>query len=227
MKLAVLLLSILSFAAPSFAQTERGYIEGTGGFAVSAATTSPSVTSGDWAFGAGARIAPRLLAFGDVGRFNDLTPSTSEPAVTTAVTTLSSADAIDVVGTARMPARYAVGGLRWQPRASRRVVPFVLGGLGVAHLTPSARFTFTDGTLPGADPSTPPNTGDDVTTQISTLGVFTPPPASNALMLTAGGGAQFDLASHWAVDTEYRLSRISASTPLHAQGLVFGLGYRF
>jgi len=88
-------LSILSLAAPSFAQTERGYIEG-------------------------------------------------------------------------------VGGLRWQPRAPRRVVPFILGGLGVAHLTPSARFTFTDGTLPTTDPSaTPPNTGDDVTTQISTLGVFT------------------------------------------------------
>jgi opacity protein-like surface antigen len=228
MKLALLLLSILSLAAPSFAQTERGYIEGVGGFAVSAATTSPRVTSGDWSFDAGARIAPGLLAFGDFGRFNDLTPSTSEPAVATTVTTLSSTDAVDVVGTARMPARYAVGGLRWQPRSSRRVVPFVLGGLGVAHLTPSASFTFTDGTLPTTDPTaTPPNMGDDVTTQISTLGVFTPPAASNALMLTAGAGAQFDLASHWAVDTEYRLSRISASTPLHAQGLAFGLGYRF
>ena len=228
MKLALLVLSILSLAAPSFAQSERGYIEGIGGFAVSAASTSPRVTSGDWAFGAGARIAPGLLAFGDAGRINDLTPSTSESAVTTTVTTLSSTDAVDVVGTTRMPARYALGGLRWQPRTARRVEPFVLGGVGVAHLTPSARFTFTDGTLPGTDPSaTPPNTGDDVTTQLSTLGVFTSPAPSNALMLTAGGGAQFDLASHWAVDTEYRVSRISASTPLHAQGLAFGVGYRF
>jgi hypothetical protein len=141
MKLAVLLLSSLSLAAQSFAQTERGYIEGVGGFAVSAATTSPRVTSGDWSFDAGARIAPGLLAFGDFGRFNDLTPSTSESAVATTVTALSSTDAVDVVGRARMPARYAVGGLRWQSRAPRRVVPFVLGGLGVAHLTPSARFT--------------------------------------------------------------------------------------
>ena len=46
-------------------------------------------------------------------------------------------------------------------------------------------------------------------------------------MVTGGGGAEFDVSSHWAVDTEYRVSRISAATPLHTQGLAFGLGYRF
>jgi opacity protein-like surface antigen len=228
MKVAVLVLSILSLAAPSFAQAERGYIGGIGGFAVSAASTSPRVTSQDWAFEAGARVAPGLLAFGDFGRINDLSPSTSQPDVATAVSTLSSTDAVDVVGTARMPARYALGGLRWQPRTPRRVVPFITGGLGVAHLTPTARFTFTDGTLPNADPAAaPPNSGDDVTAQVSTLGVFAPPAPSTAMMIMGGGGAEFDLARHWAVDTEYRISRISASTPLHAQGLAFGLGYRF
>lgn len=228
MKLSLLVLSILSLAAPSFAQTERGYVGGIGGFAVSAASTSPRVTSQDWAFEAGARVAPGLFAFGDVGRINDLTPSTSQPQVAATVGTLSSTDAVDVVGTARMPARYALGGLRWQPRTPRRVVPFISGGLGVAHLTPSARFTFTDGTLPNADPAAAaPNAGDDVTTQISTLGIFTPPAPSNALMITGGGGAEFYLAPHWALDTEYRVSRVSAATPLHAQGFAFGLGYRF
>jgi len=148
--------------------------------------------------------------------------------VATAVSTLSSTDAVDVVGTARMPARYALGGLRWQPRTPRRVVPFLTGGLGVAHLSPVARFTFTDGTLPNADPAAaPPNSGDDVTAQVSTLGVFAAPAPSTAMMIMGGGGAEFDLARHWAVDTEYRVSRISASTPLHAQGLAFGVGYRF
>ena len=229
MKLSIILtLSILSIAASSYAQTERGYIGGIGGFAVSAATTSPRVTSGDVAIEAGARIAPGLLFFGDVGRFNDLTPSTSQAQVANAITTLSSADAVDVVGTARMPARYALGGLRWQARASRRITPFVTGGLGVAHMTPTAAFTFTDGTLPGSDPSAAaPATGEDVTTQIATLGIFTPPAPSTALMIAFGGGAEFAIARHWALDTEYRVSRISATTPLHAQGLAFGLGYRF
>jgi opacity protein-like surface antigen len=228
MKLAILTLSILSLAASSFAQTERGYIGGIGGFAVSAAATSPRVTSGDMAIEAGARIAPGLLVFGDFGRINDLTPSTTQAQVSDTVTTLSSSDAVDVVGTARMPARYALGGLRWQARTSHRVMPFVTGGLGVAHLTPTAAFTFTDGTLPTADPTAAvPAAGDDVTTQIATLGIFTPPAPSNALMIAVGGGAEFSIAPHWAVDTEYRVSRISATTPLHAQGLAFGLGYRF
>jgi opacity protein-like surface antigen len=228
MKVALLLLSILFLSAPSFAQTERGYIGGIGGFAVSAASTSPRVTSGDWAFEAGGRIAPGLLAFGDVGRINNVTPSTTESAVSSTVNTLSSTDSVSVVGTTRMPARYALGGLRWQPRAARRVVPFVVGGLGVAHLTPVASFTYASGTLPITDPAAAtPNSGDDVTTQITTLGLFTPPASSTALMVMGGGGAEFDVAPHWAVDTEYRLSRISASTPLHAQGVTFGVGYRF
>jgi opacity protein-like surface antigen len=228
MKLAILTLSIvLVAAASSFAQGERGYIDGIGGFAVSAATTSSRVTSGDLALEAGGRIAPSLLVFGDVGRFDNLTPSTSQPQVSNTVTTLSSADAVNVQGTARMPAKYALGGLRWQPGAARRVVPFVSGGLGVAHLTPTAAFTYTSGTLPGADPAAPPTPGSDVTSQIATLGVFTAPAPSSALMLMVGGGAEIAVASHWAVDTEYRVSRISADTPLHAQGLAFGLGYRF
>ena len=93
---------------------------------------------------------------------------------------------------------------------------------------PPAAFTYTDGTLPNSDPTaTAPSTGEDVTTQVTTLGVFTPPPSSNAMMTAFGGGAEFTMASHWALDTQYRVSRISASTPLHAQGLAFGLGYRF
>ncbi len=95
-------------------------------------------------------------------------------------------------------------------------------------MTPVARFTFNDGTLPNADAAAAaPNTGDDVTPQVSSLGIFTLPSPSTALMLMGGAGAEFDVARHWAVDTEYRLSRISASTPLHAQGLSFGVGYRF
>lgn len=127
-----------------------------------------------------------------------------------------------------MPARYALFGLRWQSRTERRFTPFVLGGLGAAHLSPTAAFTYSAGTLPNADPNAAtPLVGDDVTTQVATLGVFTPPAPSTALMVAVGGGAELSLASRWAVDAEYRLSRIAADTPLHAQGITFGLGYRF
>ena len=58
-------------------------------------------------------------------------------------------------------------------------------------------------------------------------GDFTAPPATNAFMFTVGGGVDIPVARHWAVDAGYRSSRVSADTPLTAQGMTFGFGYRF
>ena len=46
-------------------------------------------------------------------------------------------------------------------------------------------------------------------------------------MYTLGGGVDIPVAHHWAVDVGYRFSRIEADTPLNAQGMTFGFGYRF
>ena len=136
-------------AAPLLAQTPRGYVTGMGGFAV-----SPDITSGDVMGEAGVRIAPHLMLFGDLGQFHNLQPSDAQPAVddTTALTT---AQGLDVLGTARVPAWYSVGGLRYEVPTHSRISPYVLGGIGAARLTPKARFTFEGGILP--DGSTPPN----------------------------------------------------------------------
>jgi opacity protein-like surface antigen len=219
----------LSFAtASAFAQTDRIYVGGSGGFAVSTATTSQRVTAGDIAFEAGARLTNNLVAFGDVGRISSLTPSISQPAVDATVNSLSDNDGVNVVGSSHMPARYALFGLKLQARGTKHVTPFILGGLGIAHLTPTSTFTFSSGFLPGTDPNAAaPAVGDDVTPQITTLGAFAPPPTSTAMMLSAGGGAELSVTPRWAVDAEYRLSRIAADTPLRAQGITFGLGYRF
>jgi opacity protein-like surface antigen len=104
-----------------------------------------------------------------------------------------------------------------------------LGGIGVAHLNPTAQFTFSSGTLP--DGSTPA-VGTDVTTTLTTAGSFTAPPSSNAFMFTLGGGVQIPVAPHWVVDGGYRYSRIAADStlsalPLNANGMTFGFGYRF
>ena len=222
---ALLILSIFLVATPAFAQRERGYISGIGGVAFSSATASPRTTSGDLALEAGGRIAPSLLAFGNFGRIDNLTPTTSQSSITDAVSMLSTSDALGVQGSARTPADYVLGGLRWQSLASRRVSPFLSAGFGVAHLTPNALFKYASGTVPGD--ATPPNVGDDVTSLVTPLASFTPPQPESALMMMASGGAEFAVATHWAVDTQYSLSRISASTPLHAQGLAFGFGYRF
>jgi opacity protein-like surface antigen len=95
--------------------------------------------------------------------------------------------------------------------------------LGVARLSPAAQFTYSSGTLPDG---TTPIVGTDVTSELVTSGYFTTPPSTTAFMYTLGGGVDVPVAHHWAVDVGYRFSRIEADTPLNAQGMTFGFGYR-
>jgi len=206
-------------AAPLLAQTERGYVTGAGGFA---ATTD--TTSGNAVAEAGVRVAPHLLVFGDVGHFRNLQPSEAQPAVDSTTASLSATQGLAVVGTARVPAWYSVGGLRYEIPTRSRVSPYVSGGLGFARLTPTAQFMYSSGTLP--DGSTP-TAGADITSQLVTAGDFTAPPASTAAMFTLGGGVEIPVARHWEVGAGYRFSRVAADTPLNAQGATFGFGYRF
>src|SRR5947207_12902 len=173
-------------AAPLVAQTERGYVTGIGGFAV-----TPETTSGDVLGEAGVRIAPRLLVFGDVGQFHNLQPSQVQPTVDSADTFLSAAQGLNVIGTGRVPAWYTVGGLRYEIPMQARLSPYVLGGVGFARLSPTAQFLYSSGTLP--DGSTA-SAGDDVTSQIVSAGDFTAPTPTNAFMFTLGGGVAIPVA---------------------------------
>ncbi len=96
-------------AAPSLAQGERGYVTGVGGFAA-----STDATSGNIMFDAGVRVAPHLLVFGNLGQFHNLQPSDALPAVDSTMATVAGTLGLNVVGTARVPALYSVGGLRYE-----------------------------------------------------------------------------------------------------------------
>jgi opacity protein-like surface antigen len=220
MKKVSLMFSILALiAAPLRAQTERGYVAGAGGFAMTHETTS-----GDALVEGGIRAAPHLLLFADVGQFHDVQPSDVQPSVDTTTALLSSAQGLTTIGTGRVPAWYAQSGLRYEMPLAGRLTPYAVGGLGFARLSPTAQFTFSSGTLPDG---TTPTVGSDVTSQITNAGFFTAPPASTALMVTLGGGVAIPIAPHWSADVGYRFSRIAADTPLSAQGATFGIGYRF
>jgi len=206
-------------AAPLLAQNERGYVTGVGGFTATSETTSGNVMGE-----AGVRIAPHLLVFGSLGEFHNLQPSELQPTVDTTTSVLAAGRGLNVLGTARVPAWYSVGGLRYEVPARGRVSPYVLGGIGAARLSPTAQFTFSSGTLPDG---TTPTVGDDVTSQLVAAGDFTAPPPTTAFMVTLGGGVEIPVARRWAIDAGYRFSRVAADTPLNAQGATFGFGYRF
>src|SRR6185503_12282169 len=96
-------LAVVLTAAPSMAQTERGYLSATGGF-----VKSPDGTSGDMLGEIGVRVAPHVLLFGDLGRFHNLQPSDVRLAVDQTTTTLQSADGLIVIGEARVPAWHSI-----------------------------------------------------------------------------------------------------------------------
>ena len=118
---ALLLTAALTaaIAAPAFAQTERGYIAGIGGFAV-----TPDSTTGAVGAEVGVRIAPRLLVFGNFGQFHNLQPSDLAPVVETTTTFLSAAQGLNVTSIARVPAWYSLGGLRYEVPVQHHLAPY-------------------------------------------------------------------------------------------------------
>ncbi|HEX7137897.1 MAG TPA: outer membrane beta-barrel protein [Vicinamibacterales bacterium] len=205
-------------AGPAFAQdTDPVYVGGAGGFSVTSSDTSGQVVGE-----AGYRVAQNVFVYGNVGQFHNLSSSQLQPAVDDETATLLNSG-LTVTGTATMPAWYTTGGVRVQIPMHRRITPYVFGGAGLAHMMPTAHFTYQSGTLLGATPSP----GDDVTSQIVSLGDFAQPAASNALMVSGGGGVEAAIAPHISLDVGYKLSHIAGDTPINAQSVVFGFGYHF
>jgi len=216
-------------ATPLFAQGHgaggpdaSGYLTGMGGF-----STSLGNTTGNWLAEGGVRIAPHTMVFGNFGRLSNL-QADLQPTLDATTAALND-QGLGVTGGGNLPASYATGGLRVEVPASSHVFPYVLGGVGFAHLNPSAQFTYASGTMPDGSV---PAVGTDVTGALISSGAYTPPAASNAFMFTLGGGVQVPVAAHWAIDAGYRYSHIAADDTLTASainvnGMMFGFGYRF
>jgi opacity protein-like surface antigen len=205
-------------AQPAFAQGDRAYVNVSGGMAI-----APDATSGNILGEVGVRVAPNLFVFGNVGQIHNLQPSLVQPAIDAASATLSESG-VTVTGTGRVPAWQTLGGVRYLFPMHTGLTPYVVGGAGVAHLAPTAEFTYTSGALPDGSTASP---GEDVTSEIMLLGAYTQPAATNAFMFTLGGGVQVPVAPHVNVDVGYRLSRIDADTPVNAHSIIAGIGYRF
>jgi opacity protein-like surface antigen len=200
-----------------------GYVTGLAGFA-----TSTDNTTGDVQLEGGVRIAPHVKLFGDIGRFGNL-QGDLQPTLDATTSSLAANQGLAVIGSGSLPATYFTGGLRVEVPTGTRVMPYILGGVGVARLSPTPRFTFSSGTLPDG---TTPDVGTDVTSALTQAGTLTVPPASSAFMITLGGGVQVPVTTRWHADVGYRYSRIAAddtlsASPLSVNGMAFGFGFRF
>jgi opacity protein-like surface antigen len=229
MRTLMIAVGVTLFTAASLFAQERGgpdaigYVTGLGGFATSLGNrTSDVLVEG------GVRIAPHVMVFGNIGRFGNL-QADLQPTLDATTTALAASQGLSVIGGGSLPATFFTGGLRVEVPVNSRVMPYVLGGMGIARLNPTAQFAFASGIMP--DGSTPA-VGADVTTAITSAGGYTAPSASTAPMFMLGGGVQVPVAPHWVLDAAYRYSRIAAdstlsASPLTTNGMTFGFGYRF
>jgi opacity protein-like surface antigen len=231
MKIVIIASAVsLLTAAPLLAQGKGsslsdagGYLTGLAGFA-----TSTANTTGDVLIEGGVPVARHVKVFGDIGRFGNL-KGELQPTLDATTSSLAANQGLAVIGGGSLPASYFTGGLRVDVPTRTRLTPYVLGGMGVAHLSPTPQFTFSSGTLPDG---TTPDVGTDVTSTLTQTGNFTAPASSSAFMFTLGGGVQIPVTTHWQADAAYRYSRIAADTtlsasPLAINGMTFGFGYRF
>jgi opacity protein-like surface antigen len=211
-------------AAPLFAQeaggqNAKGYVSAFGGTVWAGGNSTGSVV-----FEGGARIAPHVMVFTNVGRFANL-QADLQPTLDLTTTALSN-PGLGITGGGTLPAWYGVGGLRAEIPANKHALPYLLGGIGAAHLNPMPQLRFASGNMPDGSI---PDVGTDVTTALVAAGNYATPPASTAFMF--GGGVQVPLVPHLAVDLGYRYSRIAAdsalsTTALNTNAMTFGCGYR-
>ena len=204
-------------------QDSAAYVTGLGGF--QAATGS---TTGDLLIEGGVRVAPHVMVFGDLGWFRSLQADLNG-SLNNTVASLQNTQGLGVTATGTLPAVYSIGGVRVEIPGSNLFLPYVFGGAGAAHLSPTQQFSFSSGTMPDGSS---PTVGQDVTSNLTTIGLLTPTPSSTAFMYTVGGGVLVPVASRWVIDAAYRYSRIAAdstlsASPLSTNGMTFGLGYRF
>jgi opacity protein-like surface antigen len=204
-------------------QDAAAFVSGLGGFA-----TSVGNTTGDVSVEGGVRVAPHMMVFGSIGRFANL-QGELQPTLDATTATLAANQGLAVSSAGTLPASFYQGGVRVEIPTTTRVLPYALGAIGAAHLTPTPQFLFSSGVMP--DGSTP-SVGTDVTSTLVSTGSIVAPAPSTAFMFTLGGGVEYPVIPHWVVDVGYRYSRIAAdqslsAAPLNTNGVSFGFGYRF
>jgi hypothetical protein len=204
----------------AYAQEPKVFVEGVG-----SATFSTNASAGSFGGQIGVRIAKDLFVIADLGRLDNVSPSTLQSRVGQAIQLASYTD-IGVTSSSHVPVWYGMGGLRFQSSAPGRFRPFASASFGLARLTPAAAFTFTGGTGQGLLASAPA-VGSDVTSQVVALGLFVQPTPETHPMLGLEGGVSVGLGPRLSLDLGYRYARIFSADPLNLSGLMFGVGYHF
>lgn len=193
----VLIVGALMLGRPAGASAQnRGFVGALGG------VTFGTETSSIFGAQAGARIAPGLAIFGEVGRIQNVVPREIEDTFQELIEEFEEQTGAAISARLKVPAFYALVGLRWSTDAS--IAPFVEGGVGFARLTADI-----EATLDGVDVS------DEIE-------AFLEDDSATDFLLGIGGGLNARLTDALRLDIGYRYTRIFTDEPAVNTSQVYG-----
>jgi opacity protein-like surface antigen len=190
--LAIAAASLVILAAPALAQPtvdERGYVMGLGGAAIT------EVNAGSFGGGAGFNLTRHIQVVGEVGRLQDVFASFTKEDFRLLEQEMLTEEGVTMAIRVKMPAVYAIGGLRVLVPTNTLFRPYVTATAGVAHLAPKPTILIEGIDLTGPIMQAEP-------------GARTALRDENRPVVGIGGGITMAVARHFTVDVGYKYSRI-------------------
>jgi hypothetical protein len=216
--LFALMVSTIAFGSVAYAQTgapaaaaDKGYVEAVG------QSSFGNVTSQNFGAEVGVTIAPHLQVFAEIGKTRDVATSGLSSNAQQMAGALAAIDP-NTSYSVKEPVTFGAFGLRYLLPVSGRAQPYVLGGGGIANITPDVKF-FAGGSDVTANLQQAPYyvvLGSDLS------GSSTKP------MFVVGGGVAVPVWKRLVLDFQLRFGRILAENEAITVGRAgLGIGIKF
>ena len=212
---SILMLAVFAagivWTAPAFAQSgaapDHGYVMG------AAQSAFGNVTTQNFGAELGVTVFRQVQVFAEVGLTRDTAPAELGTATSTIAGALTALQSAPVAFSVKQPVTFGAGGIRYViPTGHAGIQGYVLAGAGMAQVKKEVSITIGGSTSTLAQYV---SIGSDLT------GDETKP------LFTGGGGITWTGWQMLVVDLGFRVSRISAETPITVSRAGAGIGFRF
>jgi hypothetical protein len=203
-RVKTIMAAVMCLLAASAAQAQdKGYVQGVGGL------TFQSEISGLFGGEFGVNAHENIQIYGQAGRMLNILPKSVQDDLDDAGQTLSllTGDRWEFDG--KMPATYFGGGVKFLIPTRAAVRPYILGGIGVAHIKASVKEI---------------DLGEILDDLVDEGFIDEDDVRGTKFAFEVGGGVAIPLGARVQLDAGYRFMRISEANVSRFAG---GLGFRF
>jgi len=188
----------------------KGYAE------IVAQSAFGNVTSQNYGAEFGFTVTPTVQVFFEVGHTLNVATDAISSSAQTIASALSQTQS-NVGYSVKQPLTFGVGGVRYLiPVSGSKLLPYVIGGFGVAKASNDASFTVS---------------GSDVTSSLSQYGIVLGSDLSGGFtkpMVTFGGGVSYPVWESLILDFQFRYGHVFAEgESINSSRAGVGVGFRF